>query len=361
MNPMLRGYWSIAFKEFLHLWRDPVTLVIALAIPALQLTLFGFAIDFDVRHIPAVVVDMDRSRESRAYLDHLHATQYVDVVGYRSSAEAAVESLRVGEARIAVIIPPDFARRSTSRDVPQVRVLIDGSDSQVALRARMAFLQPGLPAPGSVDARINMLFNPTMRTTTFMVPGLIGVIMQLVTVSLTAFSLVREREQGTLEQLMVSPVGRLGLMLGKLTPYAVLAIVEMAAVLFLGWMVFDVQVAGSLATLFLMATPFVIAALALGLLISTVAQNQAQALQFTTLITLPTIVVSGFVFPRETMPGAIYLLSLGFPATFFLQILRGVVVRGAGFRDLLPSLFGLVTITIVLLSIAVFRFRKSIA
>jgi ABC transporter DrrB family efflux protein len=357
----LNGFGSIAAKEMLHLRRDPATLVIALLIPLIQLVLFGYAIDFDVRHISTVVVDLDRSRESRAYVAALGNTQYVAVTGYLPTPERAEGALRRGTAQIAVIVPPDFARRSVATDTPSVRVLIDGSDNQVATRARLAFIPTGGVASGAVDARIDMLFNPEMRTETFMIPGLIGVILQLVTVALTSFSLVREREQGTLEQLNVSPVGRLGLMLGKLVPYAALAFFEMIVVLVLGRIVFDVRVAGSVLLLLLLSIPFIVAALSMGLLISTIAQNQSQALQMTLLITLPSILMSGFVFPRDTMPGPLFLLSHALPVTFFLQILRGVAVRGAGLFDLWPSLLALLLITAVLLGLSTARFRKSAA
>jgi ABC transporter DrrB family efflux protein len=373
----MRGLLAIALKELLHLRRDPTTLVIALLIPVIQLTIFGFAINFDVRHIKTVVVDMDQSRESRAYMSMLHNTQYIEVAKYLPGPEDAEEALRKGTARVAVIIPPDFSRTRAGA-TRSVKVLIDGSDNQVATRARLAFLAAGSAqcsrispispispirkdVPPKVEARINMLFNPDMKTSTFMIPGLIGVILQLVTVSLTAFSLVREREQGTLEQLMVSPVGRLGLMLGKLTPYAGLAFLEMVAVLIIGWMVFDVHVAGSTILLLLMSIPFIVATLSLGLFISTVAQNQAQALQLALLITMPSILMSGFVFPRETMPGPLYLLSFAIPVTWFLDILRGIVVRGAGFTDLITSLVALLILTTILLALSTSRFRKSIA
>jgi ABC transporter DrrB family efflux protein len=372
MNGMLNGFWQVARKEVLHLRRDPATLVIALLIPVIQLTIFGFAIDFDVRHIKTVVVDLDRSRESRDYIDTLRATQYVEVDQFLPSPEMAEDALRQGSARIAVIIPPDFARRSTPGDTPVVRVLIDGSDTLVAMRARAAFMQPpshssGIPPDAvadyrlPVDARINMLFNPDSRSQLFMIPGLIGVILQLVTVSLTSFSLVREREQGTLEQLMVSPVSRLGLMLGKLAPYAALAMAEMAAVLVIGRIVFDVRVAGSTLLLLALSLPFVVAALSLGLLISTVSRNQAQALQLTLLLTMPSILLSGFMFPRETMPGPLYLLTFAIPVTHFIEILRGVIVRGAGFLDLWPSVTALILLTVILLTLSTTRFRKSLA
>jgi ABC-type multidrug transport system permease subunit len=366
------GLGSIASKELLHLRRDPATLVIALLIPILQLTLFGFAIDFDIRHISTVVVDMDHSQASREYIDRLRTTDYLQIVAYRSSPIEAENDMRRGDARVGVIVPPGFGRYAlmtrngivgvSPQHTPQVRVLIDGSDSQVATRARMAFFRPSSSShlTGETDARIDMLYNPDMRSATFMVPGLIGVIMQLVTLALTSFSLVREREQGTLEQLMVSPVGKLGLMIGKLLPYAALAMFEVCAVLLIGRYVFDVHIAGSVALLLLLSLPFLVASLALGLLISTIAQNQGQALQLTLLITLPSILLSGFVFVRESMPGVIYLMSFAIPVTYYLQILRGIVVRGAGFMDVWPSVAALLVIDVLLLSIATRRFRKSV-
>lgn len=374
---MLAGFWSVAAKEVRHLQRDPVTLVIALLIPAIQLILFGFAINFDVRYISAVVLDQDHSRESRAYLASLENTHYVHVTAEVVTAAEAQAVLRRGTARVAIIIPPDFARRHAPGQVPVVRVLIDGSDNLVATNARLAFLPhlndpsllaaaarrqaPDPDSPSLVEARLSMLFNPRMRTAIFMIPGLVAVILQLVTVALTAFSLVREREQGTLEQLMVSPVGRLGLMLGKLFPYAGLALVEMISVLLLGWLVFGVPVVGSVLLLMLLSLPFIVAALSLGLLISTIAQNQGQALQMTLLITMPSILMSGFVFPRESMPGALYLVSAALPVTYFLQILRGIIVRGAGFWDLWSSVSALCIISVILLTLSTSRFRKSLA
>ena len=359
----LYGFHAIALKEFLHLRRDVTTLVIALAIPVVQLMLFGYAIDFDIRHIRTLVVDMDRSAASRRYVDNIRTTDYLQLIGYASDPLAAESALRRDDARVAVIIPPGFGRAFDSAigDRPQVKVLIDGSDSQVAIRARMAFIRPAQVAtPGSVDTRFNVLYNPDMRTATFMIPGLIGVILQLVTVALTSFSLVREREQGTLEQLMVSPVGRLGLMIGKLLPYACLALVEVCMVLLLGRCVFDVRVTGSIALLLLLSIPFVTATLSLGLLISTIAKTQGAALQFTILITLPSILMSGFIFPRETMPGFLYVLSTAIPVTYFIDILRGVIVRGAGFFDLWPDVAALLLIDFILISVATARFRKTL-
>jgi ABC-type multidrug transport system permease subunit len=308
-----------------------------------------------------VVVDMDRTPESREYVASLQNTQYLDVVGYLPTPDRAHAALRRNDARVAVIIPPDFARRWGTARTPTVQVLLDGSDSQVTGPARNAFQRPArLTGPNAVDVRVDVLFNPQIQTRVYTIPGLVGVILQLVTVSLTSFSLVREREQGTLEQLMVSPVGRLGLMLGKLAPYSALAMVELVTVLFVARLVFDVPIAGSVGLL-LLSVPFVLAALSIGLFISTVAQNQAQSLQLTLLTLLPSILLSGYIAPRETLPGPLYLLSNVLPVTYFIQIIRGIMVRGAGLFDLLPSVVALLLLTVILLALSTSRFRKSVA
>lgn len=357
----MNGFWGVMRKEFMHLRRDPATLVIALILPLIQMIIFGYAIDFDVKHIQTVVVDMDKSNESREYLAKLHAGQYIDYVAYAQSPTEAADMLKRGVARVGVTIPPGFARTMASGGNPQVGVMIDGSDAQVSLRARFAFVAPpGAMPKGTPDARINVLFNPNSKTANFMIPGLIAVILQIVTVALTAFSIVREKEQGTLEQLMVTPVGRLALMLGKLVPYAFLAMAELIVVLIISNLMFGVVARGSLIVLTLMSIPFVVASLALGLLISTVARTQGQALQFTMLTLLPSILLSGYVSPRETMPGWLYIISTVLPATHFMQISRGIIIRGAAFADLLPQLFALILISGVLLLASTSRFRKSI-
>lgn len=355
----MNGFWFVVKKEVLHLRRDATSLVIALLLPLMQLMIFGYAIDFDVRHIDAVVVDQDRSRESRQYVQSLRATQYLDPNRAVATTEEASEMIRRGDVRVAVVIPPNFARELAAGRSPQVGVLLDGSDSTVATRANLAFASPSVAA-GRPQARIQVLFNPTSKSQTFIIPGLIGVVIQVVIVSLTSFSIVKEKEQGTLEQLMVSPIGRLGLMLGKLTPYAGVAMMEFALVLTAAFFLFDLHVVGSLLTLIGLTIPFVLASLAMGLLTSTVAKTQAQALQLTQLTLLPSILMSGFVFPRETMPGALYLLSEVVPLTHFLVVLRGIIVRGAGFADVWPSTLALLMLATVLIAISTTRFRKSI-
>lgn len=355
----MRGWADICAKEVLHILRDPTSLVFALMIPLIQLMIFGYAINLDVRNMATAVVDQDRSRESSELVDRLRATGFLEVVRYADSADDASALLRAGEAKVAVIIPPDFARQRLAGRKAQVGVLIDGSDSTIALRARSAFVGPS--QANLIEPRVSVLFNPTMRTETFMVPGLIAVVLQIVSVALTALSLVRERENGTLEQLMVTPVGRLGLMAGKLIPYAVLAFLEMSLVLAAGYLLFDVRVAGSLALLLVLSAPFIVATLGMGLLISTIAKTQAQAFQLTLLFMLPSILMSGFAFPRETQPGILYLISGALPVTHFLNVVRGIVVRGAGFGDIWTSVVALILIAAVCVALSVTRFRKSLA
>jgi ABC-2 type transport system permease protein len=361
----MRGYWAITLKEFMHLRRDRAAIMLALVMPIIQLSIFGFAIDFDVRHIATVVVDYDNSSESREYLQKLQATEYINVVKYVHDPAEALDMVRSNEARVAVVIPANYARTVDGGGHPQVSVMLDGSDSQVSLRARLAFVSlSGVSAgtsPGSADVRVLTLFNPTSRTQTYMIPALIAVILQIITVALTAFSIVKEREQGSLEQLMVTPVGRLGLMLGKLTPYLVLAMVEMGVVVFLGKVIFNVQPQGSLLLLFLCTFPFLFGTLALGLFISTFAKTQAQALQFSQLTLLPSILLSGYIAPRDTMPGFLYVISSCLPATYFINITRGIIVRGATFTDIWPSFAALVIIALVLVLVSARRFRKSMS
>ncbi|MBN9417122.1 MAG: ABC transporter permease [Candidatus Eremiobacteraeota bacterium] len=348
-----RDILDMAYKETLHIRRDISTAFFALLLPMMQLTLFGFAIDFDVRQVATVVVDFDQSRESREYVQSLQNTENLRVVAYLSSPDEALERIRRGTARVALVIPPDFSRA----EKPQVAVVIDGSDSQVANPARLAVLKP--QSDPAVDVRVEMLYNPNNRTEVYTIPGLLGIILQLVTVALTSFSLVREREQGTLEQLMVSPVSRLGLMLGKIAPYFCLAMIELVLVILAARVVFDTPLRGSFLLMWLLSVPFVLAGLSLGLAISTVAQNQAQAMQLTMLTFLPSVLLSGYLAPRETLPLPLHLLSNLIPVTWYIQITRGIMVRGAGMGDLWAPFLGLCTITCVLVAFSTSRFRKS--
>ncbi len=371
---MFRGWTSIVYKETIHILRDPRTLFLILLVPGIQLTLFGYAIDLDVTNIPTVVYNMDGRTPSRELIDSFRNTGYFDVrLLVRSDADL-MEAVVRGDAKVAIKIPPDYSDALLTGTGAQVQVLIDGSDSNVAmqalnvsnaigLRKSMSIAAVQLNRTGGlpVDVRPRVLFNPDMKTPNFIVPGLVGMIMQLVTMFLTAFAVVREKENGTLEQLMVTPVSRLGLMLGKLAPYAVIGALETAMVVLLMWGLFNVPVAGSVTLLAAFSLIFLFTALGLGLLISTIAENQMQAIQMAFVVVLPSILLSGFIFPQESMPYPIYLIGQLIPVTYFIRILRGIILRGAGFYELYDQAAWLAIIGLIILIISASRFRKTLA
>jgi ABC transporter DrrB family efflux protein len=376
---------AILLKEFVHIRRQPSTLFFMFVIPVVQMLIFGVALDTKVDNIAAIVQDLDGRQASREVIDAFVNTrkfEIVQVVTDRSAFEHAITS---GRAKVGIIIPPDYTERLLHGEQAQVQVLIDGSDSQVATTALNAASLLGLnqsirlarakgealqlapardPAGAGalpIEVRPRLLFNPDLESSHFFVPGLAGIILQLVTLFLTSFAIVRERELGTLEQLFVTPVGRAGLMLGKLVPYALIGIVEMLLVLTVMVYLFGVPIRGSLPLLVTLSSLFLVAALGLGLLISTLASSQVAAMQFAFMIMLPSVLLSGFVFPRTEMPLAIYLLTFALPVTYFIEILRGIILRGAEWIDLTPHIAGLAVVTVAILALSIARFRKTLS
>ena len=379
-----RGLVAIWLKEFIHIRRDPITLFFMFMIPVVQITLFGYALDTKIEFIPTVVLDLNRKPASRRLLESFENTRAFRIVANVEDDDAFWQNLRSGTAKVGIKIPPDYSAKILAARSASVGVWIDGSDSQVATSAlntanllgmrqsmglgrkkgeamqiALARDQAGRPAM-PIEIRPRILHNPDLVSERFFVPGLVGIILQLVTLFLTAFAIVREREMGTLEQLFVTPVGRVGLVLGKIGPYSIVGIVETLFVLLVMVFVFGVPIAGNLALLMSLALLFLLCSLGLGLAISTVAANQIQAMQMAFLVMLPSILLSGFIFPRENMPDPIYWLSYLFPVTFFLQILRGIILRGAGFQDLLFWIYGMAGVAVMILTLALWRFRKSL-
>ncbi len=377
----LDGLRAILYKEFIHLRRDPATLRIAILIPFMQLLLFGFAIDMNVTHIRTAVYDLDQRRESRAFVRRLENTAYFRVVEEVRSEAALTEALVSGRARVGIRIPPDFSAALAAGRPAQVQIVIDGSDSTVANQALNVAVSLGLrealerlsaagagpgepggpPAAGGslpIEVRPRLLFNPNAESARFIVPGLVGIIMQNTTVLLTALAIVRERERGTLEQVLVTPVRPLALMLGKLLPYALLGFAETLGVLAVMRVVFDVPIAGSLALLLVLSWLFLVCALGLGLLISNVSESQAQAIQLSFLVILPSILLSGYVFPRDSIPPALAWVSYLIPVTYFIEVLRGVILRGAGAAQLWPQAAALLAFGVALVGLSAARFRK---
>jgi len=370
---MFEGLGAIIYKESRHILRDPRTLFLMLLVPAAQLTIFGYAINMDVKHIPTVVYNLDGREDSHHFVESFRNTGYFDIIKFVSSDEAMMQEIVRGHVGVALKIPPDFTDKLISGTGTQVQVLIDGSNSSVAMQAlnvsnaialrksvQLVTQTVGLADRPLLEARPRVLFNPDMRTANFMVPGLVGIILQLVTMLLTAFAIVREKENGTLEQLMVTPVSRLGLMLGKLIPYGIVGVIETVSVLLLMVFLFQVPVAGSLALLGALTLLFLVSTLGLGLLISTVANNQMQALQVAFLVILPSILLSGFIFPQEAMPYPIYVFGQFVPVTYFIRILRGIILRDAGIADLWQNAVVLAIMGVTVLGLASMRFRKTL-
>ncbi len=370
---MFRGFGSIVYKETIHILRDPRTLFLMILIPGLQLMIFGYAIDMDVKHVATAIYDLDRGDESQSVVEAFRNTGYFDIVRYVGSDAELVDAIVAGDAKVGIKFPPDFTGNRLLGNRAAFQVMIDGSDSTVAMQAlnvsNAIALERSLEAVAGqldplvmppVEARPRMLFNPDMKTANFMVPGLVAIVMQVVTMFLTAFAIVKEKENGTLEQLMVTPVSRLGLVLGKLVPYGVVGTIETIIVLLIMRFVFDVPVAGSLLLLAAFSLIFLFCALGLGLLISSLAQNQVQAIQFAFVVMLPSVLLSGFIFPQESMPFPIYVLGQAIPATYFIRILRGIILRDAGFMHLWPQAAYLVIIGIILLGISTRKLRKTL-
>ena len=371
MNPT--RLLAIARKELRQLRRDPPTLGMMLGVPVIQLLLFGFAIRTDVRDLPLAVYDAAGTSESRALAARLDATGNFELHAAATGYGEARDWLREGRVRAALVVPPDYPRALKRGQPATAQLLIDASDpmaSQSAIGAAAAMVLTPASAPASVAAaggargttelRIRPLYNPGLRTPTYIVPGIIGVLLSLTLMLITALALVRERERGTLEALIVSPITRTELMVGKVAPYVVIGYVQMTAVLILGWIVFDVPVRGSLTLFYTISFAFIVANLGLGLFFSTVARNQQQAMMLGFMYLLPNILLSGFMFPRQAMPEVAQWIGAALPLTYYLEVLRGIILREAGLAALWQEALILSAFAVVLISLSVFRFSKSL-
>jgi ABC-2 type transport system permease protein len=371
----------IAWKELLQLRRDRMTLAMMVVLPILQLLLFGYAINTDVRHIPTVVYDQDHSAASRELAQSLRVTGFYDLLGEVRSYAEIEEALRSGRARAALVIPVRYAANLRAGRTSQLQLVVDGSDPQtvgsaintasglVAARSNQLMLaqlaRGGMTSANGgaltpIRLEPNTWYNPELRTAVYVVPGLIGVILTMTMVMLTAMAIARERERGTLEQLIVSPVRRVELVLGKILPYTVIGYVQMSLILLAGRLVFDVPLVGSLQLLYALSFLFIAANLALGLFFSTLAKTQQQAMQMSFFFLLPNILLSGFMFPFESMPRPAQLIAQGLPLTHFLRIVRGITLKGAGFADVSQELVWLGGIFGALVLLTSLRFNKKL-
>ncbi len=369
--------WSIIRKEVRQIRRDRATLALVLAIPAMQLLLFGYALNTVEDHLATAVYDQSHTASSRGFAEAFQNTGYFDIHLWTTSREDALRAIDSGAAKVALIIPPDFGDQVLKGQQATAQLVVDGSDPNVAQTALFAgglaaqsqsasFIadvasRMGLrTSQGGVELRPVVLYNPRMVSATFMVPALVGIIIQLQAVLLTAFAVVRERERGTLEQLIVSPVRPFELMAGKILPNIVLAVASTTLALVLARVLFAISPAGSLLTLYLMTLPFLLGSLGIGLVVSVFSKTQTQALQMAVFTLLPSIFLSGFVFSREGMPLVFQGIGLLVPLTYYLEIVRGVVLKGVGWSVLWPQFLALTAFGAGMLAIAASRFRKTL-
>ena len=358
---------SVARKEILHILRDPATLFFSLFIPVVELFLLGYAIDTNVRHVPTVVFDQARTQESRILVQSFENSQDFKIIGEVFTDAALSESIISGHAHVGIKIPEDYSRQVLAGQSAQLLILVDGSQSSVAaeaisvgnaiaLRESLKQILGNRPMP--IDLRPEILFNPDTRSANYFIPGLLVVMCQMMAVMLSANAVVREKENGTLEQLFMTPVRATELILGKLTPYLGLTLIEFCVIALLMRIAFQVPIHGSFLTLLTIGMPFIFGMLGLGLLISTKASTRDASMQMAMGTVIPSIFLSGYVFPVESMPPAFWSLAYAIPTTWMIDASRGVILRGAGWIELRQHFLVLCLMAVVMVSFSVSQFHK---
>ena len=355
--------FAIMLKEIRQLSRDRLTFGMIIGIPMLQMCLFGYAINTDVRHLSGGVVDMAATDLSRSFTATLQATQVLDFNSHLLDINALMAALRRGEIAIGVYIPPDFDRRVSEEGRPAAQLLVDGSDPTivgVAERLRQTRLDSrhGQVVHSRQLLEVRNYYNPERRSAVQIVPALIGVILTLTMVLFTSVAIVRERERGNFELLITTPVRNIELMVGKITPYILIGLIQVTIVLTVGTLLFHVPINGSILDQYIASLLFIAATLGLGLVISTIAHSQFQAMQLTFFVFLPSILLSGFMFPFAGMPEPAQWLGSILPLTHFINMIRGIMLRGANLSELWPDVQALLIFFLVTMSLAIMRFRK---
>jgi drug efflux transport system permease protein len=359
---------AVLWKEALHILRDPRTLMLIVMMPAMQLTIYGYAINTDVKHIRTALYDEDKSPLSRRLVQAFEQSSYFDFEEKAQTQAELHHLLEKGDAKTALHIPPDFAKDLLAGRNARLQLLIDGSDSNPANAALntsqsivMAFMQREGLVPVAVtpiDFRPRLWYNPDLKSVYFMVPGLVGLLLQVLIPMITATAIVREKERGNIEQLLVTPIKRYELMLGKLIPYVGIGLIIAMLIVAAARVLFAVPIRGNFLTLLFTSFLFLSVCLGVGLFASTVADNQQQAAQMVMFLIPPSILLSGFIFPRETMPRPIYYLSFGIPLTYYLTIIRGIILKGLGLIDLWKQILPLFGMAVGVLTLSVLKFRK---
>jgi len=362
--------WPMLRKEFIQMRRDRGSLGMMIGIPAIQLVMFGYAIQTEVRHLPTVVLDQSQSPESRRFVQTMLNTGNFDLQGTVRDRDEMAARINRGDARAAIVIPPDFQRDVKRGRTAVAQIIVDAADPLSsaaaiggaslagAIRSQALAAQSG--ATAAIQVRVRPWYNPTSRSAVYIVPGIIGVLLSITMIVIASIALVRERERGTLEQLVVTPIGKTSLMLGKILSFLLVGYVQITVIILLGRLLFDVPIQGSVATLYVIALPFVVASLGIGLFISTIVSTQAQAMQLGFLFLMPNILLSGFMFPREAMPEPAQWIGAALPLTYFLKVMRGILLKGVGWESLWREAAVLGTFAVGLIALSVARFRKSV-
>jgi ABC-2 type transport system permease protein len=367
---------SIIRKEFIQIVRDPRTLLIMFIMPIIMLFLLGFAATNDVRNVPTAVFDQDHSAAAHDLISAFRAADYFQFVADVDSVEELKWLVDTGQARAGLIIPPDYERRLTAGQQAQVAFVIDGSDPTIAgsalsaatligqskatavMRAALEQRAQGSAAAAPIEVRTQVWYNPDLVTAYFMIPGLIGVILQFLAVLLTSTAIVRERERGTIEQLIITPIRSWELIVGKLTPYVLIAFFALLEVLIIGTLVFNMPINGSVPLLLALSGLFLVTTLGIGLLISTIARTQFEAMLLAVFSSLPMMFLSGFFFPLAAMPPFLQAISYLIPLRYFLIIVRSILIKGVGLEAVLGEVVALVIFGVAVMGIAARRFHK---
>ncbi len=365
---------SIIRKEFVQLFRDPRTVALAIVIPIVQLFLLGYAATSDVRNISLAVWDQSKTPESRQLLDAFRAADYFTIDYMVNSSDEYQKLIESGDARVALVIPPDYDRRLFDGNA-QVLMVLDGSDASIGstalstarlvgqsygtkiLTQQAALSGRGAPTP-PVEVRTQVWYNPDLNSAYFMIPAVIGMILSFITTILTATAIVRERERGTIEQLIVTPIRSWELVLGKLLPYAILGFIETFEILFIGHFWFGVPVRGSLWLIVITSGVFLMSSLGIGLFASTIANTQQEAMLTVMMYNLPSIFLSGFFFPLEAMPKVLQWISYAIPLRYYLVVIRSLMLKGVGFEAIQREVIALTLFGVVIMTAAALRFRK---
>ena len=369
---------TVTKKEFIHIKRDKPSLVIALVMPVMMLLLFGFAANTDVNNVNLMVYDGSKTLESRALINAFINSYYFKLYGSADSYNEVEKYIDMGKVKAGIIIPPDYSKKLNGNETASVQVLVDGSDPTIARTALSYSMLIGnnystkikkvevkksgnsLSKNAGINIKPLLLYNPTLESSKFNVPGVMGLILQNITVILTSFAMVREKEKGTIEQLIMTPITPFELIIGKLIPYTIIGFLNMVTVLILGNLLFGIVIKGSVALFMILGTLFLICSLSMGMFISTVAKTQLQAMQASLALLLPSVLLSGFMFPREAMPKIIYLISCILPLTYFLQILRAIIVKGVGLSYIIGPIISLSVLIIVIIGFTVVKFNKTL-